>query len=61
MKTDTSSYKPLIVRMARALGRWGRKAHERRQLAQLDPPELSDAGISWGDRTAELSKPFWRD
>ncbi|MCI4603873.1 MULTISPECIES: DUF1127 domain-containing protein [Pseudomonas] len=47
--------------MARALGRWGRKAHERRQLAQLDPRELSDAGISWGDRTAELSKPFWRD
>ncbi|MEO8488255.1 DUF1127 domain-containing protein [Pseudomonas sp.] len=30
------------------------------QLAQLDSRELSDAGITSGDRTAELSKPFWR-
>ncbi|MGB3126434.1 MAG: DUF1127 domain-containing protein [Pseudomonas sp.] len=61
MNTNTSSYKQLIVGTARALGRWARQAHERRQLAQLDPRELADAGISQGDRMAELSKPFWRD
>lgn len=61
MNTRTSPYKQLIVRMACALARWTRQAHERRQLAQLDPRELADAGISQGDRTAELSKPFWRD
>ena len=61
MNTHTSRYKQLIIRIAGALGRWTRQAHERRQLAQLDPRELADAGISQGDRTAELSKPFWRD
>ncbi|MDQ0706837.1 uncharacterized protein YjiS (DUF1127 family) [Pseudomonas sp. W3I7] len=61
MSTQTPRYKQLMIRMARALGRWARQAHERRQLAQLDPRELADAGISRGDRTAELSKPFWRD
>lgn len=61
MTTQTPRYKQLIVGIARALARWARQAHERRQLAQLDPRELSDAGISAGDRMAELSKPFWRD
>ncbi|KQM48858.1 hypothetical protein ASE80_12490 [Pseudomonas sp. Leaf15] len=61
MSTQTPRYKQLIILMACALGRWARQAHERRQLAQLDPRELADAGISHGDRTAELSKPFWRD
>ena len=61
MTTQTPRYKQLIARTARALARWAVQAHERRQLAQLDPRELSDAGISDGDRMAELSKPFWRD
>ncbi|NWA83213.1 MULTISPECIES: DUF1127 domain-containing protein [unclassified Pseudomonas] len=61
MNTQTSSAKRLILRTAHALARWARQTHERHQLAQLDPRELSDAGISQGDRMAELSKPFWRD
>ncbi|NVZ20666.1 DUF1127 domain-containing protein [Pseudomonas costantinii] len=61
MNTRLSSYKPLLSRAAYALLRWMQRAHERRQLAQLDPRELSDAGITSGDRMAELSKPFWRD
>ncbi|KMT56444.1 DUF1127 domain-containing protein [Pseudomonas fildesensis] len=61
MNTLTSPYKRLLSRAARAFVRWMRHSHERRQLAQLDPRELSDAGISQGDRMAELSKPFWRD
>ncbi|WP_426178657.1 DUF1127 domain-containing protein [Pseudomonas sp. TWRC1-2] len=56
-----SSSKRLIIRSASALARWAKQAHERQQLAQLDARELSDAGISQGDRIAELSKPFWRD
>ncbi|OPA97037.1 hypothetical protein BFW87_12025 [Pseudomonas fluorescens] len=51
----------LLGRAARVWLRWVHHAHERRQLAQLNPRELSDAGITSGERTAELSKPFWRD
>jgi uncharacterized protein YjiS (DUF1127 family) len=43
------------------LAKWARHAYERRQLAQLDPRELSDLGISHGERMTELAKPFWRD
>ncbi|WP_455823008.1 DUF1127 domain-containing protein [Pseudomonas graminis] len=57
----TSLCKRLLLSTGSALGSLARRAHERRQLAQLDPRELADAGISHGDRTSELSKPFWRD
>ncbi len=43
------------------MAKWLRQANERRQLSQLDSRELSDLGISPGERMAELSKPFWRD
>ncbi|MGY2376772.1 DUF1127 domain-containing protein [Pseudomonas sp. SDO524_S393] len=61
MDTHTSFFKRWLLRVACNLVRWARHAQERRQLAQLDPRELSDAGISQGDRMAELAKPFWRD
>jgi uncharacterized protein YjiS (DUF1127 family) len=61
MDTQTSLYKRLLHRTASTLAKWLRHAYERRQLAQLDLRELSDVGISPGDRMAELSKPFWRD
>lgn len=51
----------LLRRTAATLARWRQQAHERHQLAQLDLRELSDAGISPGERLVELSKPFWRD
>ncbi|MEW5716066.1 MULTISPECIES: DUF1127 domain-containing protein [Pseudomonas] len=53
--------KRLLRRTVSTLAKWIRHAYERRQLAQLDLRELSDVGISTGDRMAELSKPFWRD
>ena len=52
---------PIYKRLLCTLAKWARQAHERRQLAQLDPRELSDLGISSADRMTELSKPFWRD
>ncbi|MBD9458007.1 DUF1127 domain-containing protein [Pseudomonas sp. PDM05] len=52
---------PIYKRLLCTLAKWARQAHERRQLAQLDPRELSDLGISPADRMTELSKPFWRD
>jgi uncharacterized protein YjiS (DUF1127 family) len=61
MNTQCSSFKQLLIRTVCAVARWARQARERHQLAQLDPRELSDAGISQGDRIAELSKPFWRE
>lgn len=61
MDTSSSLDKRLLHRMAATLAKWGRHAYERRLLSQLDSRELSDLGISHGDRMAEMSKPFWRD
>ncbi|NVZ80185.1 DUF1127 domain-containing protein [Pseudomonas yamanorum] len=64
MKTQ-AQHRPLLIRLLRrtalALARWEQRARTRRLLAQLDPRELSDAGISHGDRVAELSKWFWNE
>jgi len=61
MDTPPLRYKRLLRDTASTLAKWLRLAYERRQLSQLDSRELSDLGISPGDRMAELSKPFWRD
>ncbi|OIN48018.1 hypothetical protein BLL37_09985 [Pseudomonas azotoformans] len=61
MDTPSPLYKRLLRQTASTLAKWLRHAYERRQLSQLDTRELSDVGISQGDRMAELSKPFWRD
>ncbi|WNJ84463.1 DUF1127 domain-containing protein [Pseudomonas canadensis] len=61
MDTPSHSYKRLLSRAASILAKWLRQAYERRQLSQLDSRELSDLGISPGERMNELSKPFWRD
>jgi uncharacterized protein YjiS (DUF1127 family) len=58
---DTPLLSRLLRRTLSLLAKWARRAYERRQLAQLDPRELSDLGISHGDRITELAKPFWRD
>lgn len=54
-------FKRLLHRTAYTVTQWARRARTRRQLAELNPRELSDAGISHGDRMAELSKPFWSE
>lgn len=61
MDTPFHSCKRVLNRAASTLAKWLRQAYERRQLSQLDSRELSDLGISPGDRMNELSKPFWRD
>ncbi|MBT1260525.1 DUF1127 domain-containing protein [Pseudomonas pergaminensis] len=61
MDTPSVLYKRLLQRTAATLAKWLRQAYERRQLSKLDTRELSDLGISHGDRMAEISKPFWRD
>jgi uncharacterized protein YjiS (DUF1127 family) len=54
-------FKRALLQAASALAQWAQHAHTRRQLAQLDQRELSDAGISHSERMEELSKPFWRE
>jgi uncharacterized protein YjiS (DUF1127 family) len=61
MDTKPALYRRLLRQTASTLAKWLRLAYERRQLSQLDIRELSDLGISPGERMAELSKPFWRD
>lgn len=61
METPTPLYKRLLRQTNSTLAKWARHAHQRRQLAQLDPRELADLGISRAERMTELAKPFWRD
>ena len=49
-----------LARLRATLKRWQLNIRTRRQLARLDPRLLADAGISPGERLAELEKPFWR-
>lgn len=37
-----------------------RRARERQELAEMDPMQLKDIGLSEADRAAELRKPVWR-
>jgi uncharacterized protein YjiS (DUF1127 family) len=39
---------------------WQQRSRTRRQLAQLNPHELADVGITEAERQVELDKPFWR-
>ncbi|MGH8435148.1 MAG: DUF1127 domain-containing protein [Pseudomonas sp.] len=48
------------LRLLACFSLWAQRARTRRQLAQLDERLLADAGISSGERLAELDKPFWR-
>lgn len=49
-----------LASLRATLKRWQLNTRTRRQLARLDPHLLADAGISPGERLAELDKPFWR-
>lgn len=40
---------------------WYQRAHQRRQLAQLDDRALEDIGVSRAQAEAEAAKPFWQD
>ena len=50
-----------LLRLQALCQRWRKNARTRRQLAQLDPRLLGDAGIGFAERQAELDKPCWRD
>lgn len=49
-----------LTRCLLLLRLWRQRARTRSKLAMLDERLLADAGISHGERMAELSKPFWR-
>lgn len=49
------------LRLLARLLLWQQNIRTRRQLAQLDPRLLGDAGIDLAAREEELRKPFWRD
>ncbi|SEC78167.1 Uncharacterized conserved protein YjiS, DUF1127 family [Pseudomonas saponiphila] len=52
----STAFKRCITTLAKMLER----ARTRQLLAQMDERQLSDSGISHGERAAELHKPFWR-
>ena len=50
-----------FARDASALtARWYINYRTRRQLAELNPHQLKDIGVSKGDALEELRKPFWK-
>ena len=46
---------------AQILQTWRKRAHGRKELAQLDPRSLRDLGLDEGSVRFEANKPFWRD
>ncbi len=40
---------------------WRQRAHDRQELAKLDPRSLRDLGLSDGAARFEANKPFWGD
>jgi uncharacterized protein YjiS (DUF1127 family) len=58
-----SSKAPLagtFTAFAQILQTWRRRAHQRKELAQLDSRTLRDLGLSEGIVRFEANKPFWR-
>ena len=46
---------------AQILQTWRKRAHDRKELAQLDARSLRDLGLNEGSVHFEANKPFWRD
>jgi uncharacterized protein YjiS (DUF1127 family) len=55
-----ASRKAFAARLLARLQAWRQNSRTRQQLAQLDPRQLADAGITDAERDSELDKPFWR-
>ncbi len=49
----------LLVRAARPLPLWIRRARQRGVLASLSTRDLHDIGVTPGDAYREIRKPFW--
>ncbi|MDR3411315.1 MAG: DUF1127 domain-containing protein [Formivibrio sp.] len=52
--------KTALLGMLRRLNQLHETSRTRRLLSELNEQQLSDIGVSHGDRMAELDKPFWR-
>lgn len=50
----------LPLQLIHAIVEAQRRSRERQQLAEMDPAQLKDIGLSEADRRAELRKPVWR-
>jgi uncharacterized protein YjiS (DUF1127 family) len=49
-----------IERIGEVLHTWHRRFVERSELAAWTERDLNDVGLSRGDVTHEIDKPFWR-
>jgi uncharacterized protein YjiS (DUF1127 family) len=50
----------LLADTAGLLRRWGARAHQRRQLFEMDDQQLRDIGVSRVEAVRESRKLFWR-
>lgn len=50
-----------LYRAGKLLTLWGRRIHERNELARLDDRCLADIGMSRCEADHEAGKPFWKE
>ena len=50
-----------FVNLFTVVSTWHERAHQRRQLLDLDDRLLEDIGISREEALAKAARPFWRD
>lgn len=50
----------VLGRAAETVLAWQQRASDRKRLAEMDERQLKDMGLSRGDISREVEKPFWR-
>ena len=55
-----AEFREMLLAVPLALSTWYQRAQQRHDLANLSSFPLEDLGITEAQRSAEVSKPFWR-
>jgi uncharacterized protein YjiS (DUF1127 family) len=50
-----------VVNLFTVVATWQERAHQRRQLLDLDDRLLADVGLDRAEAAAAGARPFWRD
>ncbi len=56
----TEQVKAMVLAMWETVTIWRNRAHQRRQLLEMETRILKDLGLTRMDAIQEAEKPFWR-
>jgi uncharacterized protein YjiS (DUF1127 family) len=59
-RADTPYTAVLAVKFAVLVTKWATSSHTRRALAQLEPWQLRDVGLTPGQASTEAARVFWK-